>query len=478
MQILLINGIALVLLIGLVGLLKRGNAFILGHLVFFLVFIPILHILEILSAGVTGLHYILEFYVVTNVVILTYLFVFVAGAISIDKFYPKNTPIIVATNNISEHMITAIFLGWFVFKVYLVDKYGVKGIIALQGTVSKEVAVTHFGFLDTALARYVTYVAVGASVAMVIRIATSCRRTKSIHGIVFVGFLLTFLVLGEAEVGARRFVMLLAIIALLVRASHMNITPYRFLLNRWLTVTFVVVAILGVSVWFQNVRNNIYHPEVIEQIASPTLVGVAKTAWLIATTRLEEEGEPISLLRPGPFELLYVLIEKQAEQGVTTRGELLTTSLEMIVPRVWVGDSKISINSDEIIHDKYGIEPKGLYLSPDLAASPLAIFLSDFGFWGVLVAPLPLLLSFILYTAPFRRRRVSPVVTLLSLSFLFVTAANVEGDLVTVLASMRDYLFGLIVIILALVVLRVLGQVVDIDRIMYGKKREGSGSTT
>jgi hypothetical protein len=152
------------------------------------------------------------------------------------------------------------------------------------------------------------------------------------------------------------------------------------------------------------------------------------------------------MLRESPFELIYDLIEKQFETGATTKGAITASSFEMIVPFIFTGPEKTSINVDRILVDELGIVPAdGDITNVDIGSSVLVIFMADYGPIGMFLAPFFMVSAICGVLGCLRWIKMTTPLILLTISILFQISGNVEGDLLAVLTPIRELCAGIIV---------------------------------
>ena len=65
----------------------------------------------------------------------------------------------------------------------------------------------------------------------------------------------------------------------------------------------------------------------------------------------------------------------------------------MVIPRIILGGKKEDINADDILASRISITPEGPYIISNVATSLHAIFLADFGLFGVFILPFIMLAS-------------------------------------------------------------------------------------
>ena len=159
------------------------------------------------------------------------------------------------------------------------------------------------------------------------------------------------------------------------------------------------------------------------------------------------DSDGLKFFRESPFNIIYRIVEKRGEGNRGTEGAIVSNAFRMVIPRIILGGKKEDINADDILASRMSITPERPYIIPDVATSLLAIFLADFGLFGVFIPPLIILASLTIFFIPRRRPVSSPLLVLFWFSALVNLAGNVEGSLVAVLSTFRDAIIRLIAIV-------------------------------
>lgn len=448
-EVILVSGFFLAVQLSLLYIARTARIFVWAHAAFYVVFVPLLHLLEYLGREERPLYHI-DVYVLAHSVVFGYLLGFLLWAGMLMRFMSHDTTLIRSLLHISNKTLTGILIAWVTLKVYLGMKYGPLALSGLKGEI-EGAAQFRLDFYDVLLSTYLAYFAVGACVTFVLKVIISRTWPMVPHTIVFTIFLSMYLVLGEASMGARRFVLLIMLMAIAGATRSWKMPPKQLTikLSKLVLVGLFIAIMFGM--YFQTVRFNILQPEIATSLVSGDLPEMAKGALLVlipdSDSDVETEQRP--LLRTGPFELIYDVLLTQVETGSTTHGHITTSSLEMIVPYVIAGPEKTSVNVDQILVDELGIIPSGGFENPDLSGSVLAVFLADYGLIGAIIAPMATMVALLITSLMLRWARTNTLLTVLVFSILFQIAGNVEGDLLTLLTSLRDIFIGGVVIITA-----------------------------
>lgn len=447
LEILIGTAVFLPLALVLFVVARRIPMFTWVHAAFFMTFIPFLELLHLVSHNDTKA-FQLDLYAISYIVMAIYLLVFVFVSNTLVRFLPTDNTVIQMVMGVSDKALSGIFLAWVIQKAYLGVKYGLLGFGMLRASV-EGVNEFRLDFLDTLLSVYMTHFAIGACVVFVVKAVVLKRRPTSMQFLPFILFALPYLVLGEAGIGARRFILLLGLIggaAAIWQNGGNERGSWKY---RMLVGSAAVVLALSFSIYFQSVRHNINDMEIASMISSTELAEVGRGVGLAMIPASDEgvEQEGASMLRESPFELIYDLIEKQFETGATTKGAITASSFEMIIPYIFAGPEKTSINVDRILVDELGIVPAdGDITNVDIGSSVLVIFMADYGPIGMFLAPLFMVSAICGVLGCLRWIKMTTPLILLAISILFQISGNVEGDLLAVLTPIRELCAGIIVL--------------------------------
>lgn len=446
---------------------RRARLFVWAHATFYVTFVPVLHLLQYLSREDRP-RFHLDAYALAHSTVFLYVVLFLLFAGMLMRFMPQDTTLIRSVIPISYNTLTGIFIAWVGLKIYLGIKYGALAFHILQGEI-EGAAQFRLEFYDVFLSTYLTFLAVGACVAFALKGVIARAWPNPLQTGIFTMFLAIYLVLGEASIGARRFVLLITLVTVTGAVRAWQVEPERLMRKlSILAVTGLLIAVMF-SVYFQMVRSNVIKSEISFSIASGDLLEMAggALAALIPDIDPEIETELPVMLRTGPFELIYDILANQVETGATTRGRITTSSLEMIVPYVLAGPDKTSVNVDQILVDELGIIPSDGFVygavNIDLAGSLLAVFLADYGLIGALIAPIVTVVALLICSLMLRWAGTNTLLAVFALSALFQVVGNAEGDFLAVLAVIRDLFLGSMTIIGICTVTKFIGHIFRID---------------
>jgi len=410
------------------------------HTIIFILFVPGLQALWRVESS---LRYEVVTYIAAHVLVLTYLGLFNLCALWLRQRLVSDKSLLASLTVVRDGIWQRVLVAWIAWQGYLIGKYGIVNLYAFKYESAGATGEHVLSYIDAALNTMLTTIALGA---VLIYIAKSVAIRGYWVGFVrttLVGaFLAFYLVFGETPLGVRRSLMLLVLFALLVHVVLYHGDVYRWVRRNWRRVLLAMIGVVSFAMYYQAIRGNIADQEVVDLLISGSpmekVEGILRYA-VPQTYGSVQESTP--LIRSGPFDLVYRLIVN----GRSTNGELLQLSTQTVVPRVFVED-KPDIDVDDVIADRLGIVPEWDYLAPDLPTSVLSIFFADLGYVGVVVAAVLMAGTLSLLALGIPRFRRHPLVLLATLAVWFQVAGNVEGELVPVLAGLRDLLLLVIIV--------------------------------
>ncbi|HWQ46585.1 MAG TPA: hypothetical protein VN376_06945, partial [Longilinea sp.] len=239
-------------------------------------------------------------------------------------------------------------------------------------------------------------------------------------------------------VGPRRFIILLALIILVFSVWYYG--KAIMAAKQWPKyIAFIVIAV-GLTFYYQAIRTNLYQPEVRELVRTGDPIQVFQ--GIVQALRPLPSSERIpfqaSYFRTGPFDILYTVIETRGNGNTGTHGLITLQSFLQIIPRVLLGDLKNDYTADNIMAAQMGICSYDCSNS-DIATSLSSTMIADFGFAGLILPPVIVLFSLLLFShLPKQTSIFNSILTLFWIHAAFEITGNVEGALVDVLASLRN----------------------------------------
>lgn len=435
------------------------------HAIFFLLFCPLLHFATFATGQVTST-YSPYGNVTANLIVFSYVALFFVGALILSRHLPHASEVAALASRVTATAVSLALLAWIAVKLYLVAKYGVSGFIAL-GSIAGEERLLFIEPLDAAVSTYAGYFAVGAAVAYFIRVVSGSIKWNHPTGVLVAIFLATYVITGETPLGARRFILLLAILCLLIalvkRSSHVTGKSSRARLYQLIKLIILSAMLAGgFSVYYQLIRNNFYSEQNAQRLLSgePLAMLAAIADSMVPSNDSNFASEEQAQLRPGPFELLGTLSDRLLDGRRTSEGEITLRSAQTVIPRLLMTRDKESFSTDIFISAAFDVEPEGPYLEPDLPMSLAAIFLADFGFLGVPIAPIIMLLAIGLMSYTLKRLgAMSAAYVIVILGAMFQMIGIVEGELIAFLAVFREFIALIVLVSLGRTLLAVVREV-------------------
>jgi hypothetical protein len=344
----------------------------------------------------------------------------------------------------SDRWLKAAFYAWIIIKSYLFLKYGAGAFsdFKVYSPIGPELT---YALWETPIVTFISIFSIGASIIFVIKVATINGYLKRIDLLVpFLLYIVVNAISHDIAIGPRRFILLLFIVYFFSISWKGWSSPENAFQISWKKFIILAIVVFGLTGYYQLIRNNIFRPEIVELISSPNPVDF--TRGLLNALVIAPEDQRIettaTFFREGPFDILYQVVEKLETGNPGTRGEISYNSLLMVMPRMIVGDTKTDLNADDFFASKMGITPLGPFDRPDIATSMPAIFIADFGIIGAIMAPIIMLFIAIIFALSLaNQKNLNPLLILFLFSMLVTIAGSVEGDIVAVLANLRNYLF-------------------------------------
>lgn len=407
----------------------------------YVLLVPALHFIRLFYE--TTDEYVLSYYIATHFIVLFYLAFFSAGVFFLQKSLPECQTIIESAKSMSDGWLKGAFYAWIIIKTYLFFKYGAGAFsdFKIYSPVGSELV---YSLWETPIITFVSIFSVGASVIFIIKAASINGYGKNITILIpFILYLIVNTISHDIAIGPRRFILLLFIVYFFSICWKGWTSLEKNFLISWKKFIVLAIVVLGLTGYYQLIRNNIFRPEIVELISSPNPMDF--TRGLLKALVIAPEDQRIettaSFFREGPYEILYQVIKKLETGNPGTRGEISYNSILMVMPRMIVGDTKTDLNADDFFASKMGITPLSLSNRPDIATSMPAIFIADFGIIGIFMAPIIMLFIVIIFNSSLsNRKKINPLLILFLFSMLVTIAGSVEGDIVAVLANLRNYL--------------------------------------
>ena len=416
-------GLAVLLVISLSSSVRLG---VLLHQIMFILFVMVGQMSYRISSDT---QYDMTLYIVTSIVCVTYLFMLSMLSLPAVKGRSCNLMFVDICRRLGDKAWTFPITAWFVFQILLVYKYGISSLYLFRYQDPTQSSLT---YLDQSVLTLTTLLGYGAIVVFVVKAVTVEQFvSKKTNIAIALAFVMPNFILGGSEMGARRFMLSLLLLAALfiIRKSNAFFLFHKHSLK---VVALVAFSLIG-SWYFQNIRNNFGNLEVAQLISSDSVIeqfqGVGK--FLVPT----ESPEMVTVyFRKTPFDLLYDAMSQLVENNVTISGGVVWNSVQVVIPRI-IYKSKPDEMTDELIASELRIpfDP----LTQDLSSSVLAIGIADFGWIGI---PLAAIISYmsISFLEWLVVRQGCRILSIPFFGAWFSIVFGVETSLFQVLATIRD----------------------------------------
>lgn len=449
-----------------------GRFFFTLHIVFSILFFVALHLSRLLAGSHLHIYGSPLIYIQSHLVVITYIWGFFLLTFTFRKHIPSDQQVISLILSIPDKWIVVTFSFWILFKLYLVESYGLYALGPYRSLLGATALTQQsLPWRDFALQQYSMSFAAGAAVIYVTKVALVKNYwQKAPITISFWVCMIPYLFLLEPSIGSRRFALSLGLVVLLLDWASNHELLKTNLREKIVRVALVSLVIFFVSAYYQNIRSNYFRPDISSKLLSESRTDILHGLYLSflpggGYSFLADDSRILSLdsesQRHIPFELIYDVLDRVSNGTEPTKGEILLGSFATAVPRVIANNNKTVINADDIIATKFNLVPHEPHLVIDLPTSISAICLAELGPLGAFISPL---IAFMAFIALFKFSRFgiisySPFFVFL-LGKIFFLAAGAESDLTTIIVTLRD------VCILALI-LFVVGQVRPIRNLMH-----------
>jgi len=431
---------------------KAKDVFCSMHLLFFVIFVILLHIAGLLSGN--DRNYEMTVYLSTHPTILIYFISLSAGILFFSQkgFIPQRTRLFEIALAVKDHWLLMSFCSWILMKIYLVSVYGASSFSQFKQLAGKYAIAHYDAWWEMPIELYSNAFAVGACVVYVIKVILEKNfwRKRLLVSLSFVAFVILYVVTHSSTIGPRRFLLLLSLLSLLVLAMKGGKTLSLYLLSRWRVVMLIGFILASLTVYYQSIRNNFFQPEIADKLTSTDpkefLSGVAM--FLVPIPKHQRITKKIAFFREGPFDIIYDVIQRRNDGYSGTHGEITLNAFMTIIPRVVTGNSKIEMNADDFLEAQMNIAPSGPYIRPDVATSLLAIFIADFGIVGIILAPMVIIFTIVSFLFLLKSKWFDhPLFNIYLFSALLITSANVEGSFAAILSNLRNGIILFVVLV-------------------------------
>lgn len=215
--------------------------------------------------------------------------------------------------------------------------------------------------------------------------------------------------------------------------------------------TKVIISLILISIlpfafnYFQNVRENFY------ALSSAKTQIKKENSWenlkqdLNYTFTNKNLGYPSTSeslkSRDSIIDFIYLIVfhKQNLKINLNNQGEILKTSLNNLLPRIFLPNNKSYINSDQIINRLMGLDP-----NKDVASALIIDFLIDWGiYFGAVLSALFLGLTMLILI--WISKWGKPLTKFYIFGTIIITAFYLETTTTTILGFLRNVLFLLII---------------------------------
>ena len=162
--------------------------------------------------------------------------------------------------------LVAICLAWVIMKTWLLVQYG-PFVFAFSRATSAEIITLPLSQWEVLISSFTGLLLPGALAIFVIRHAMG-HRTGLPAVVVVVTTFLVFMVSGESPVGARRLVLILALVWLGAKWVKSHEAPFDWVFKHWRIVMTALLILIGLSAYYQSIRNNLADETIASDVLS------------------------------------------------------------------------------------------------------------------------------------------------------------------------------------------------------------------
>jgi len=320
-------------------------------------------------------------------------------------------------------------LLWLMLRIYLLGKYGIRSLSYLDPFEHGVAQGSPLSYVENVFLLSLQYLASGAVMALVIRLALQGYRGISLLEwsllIVFFGFIL----LGEAPLGVRRTVILYAILFITTYSISRNRSTKVFGLS-------LVIGAIGVAFieYYQQIRFNAQNPRVIHLLSSGNIPDML--SGLVAYLTPGTQPSTAHGFRSGGLDYLATCIRWVEQSGRIIGGGVMLFALYMVIPSA-LFSGKPTIDIDTFIMKFYRAE------DTDYAANILANMYVDLGVLSIVVSPFLWVSTMYFMLLILSRAKTNGPLALSVSGMIFGMLSLVEGSLVSLFVYLRDILIVL-----------------------------------
>lgn len=371
---------------------------------------------------------------------------------------PAARSLLAVISRIPVGALVATGIAWFAFEVWLVARYGVSAL-AFARLSPNELLELELTFWEVMLSSALRMSFVGVIGIAVLRHAVGAQL--GYIPIVLLSLVtIAFIAFGESPVGGRRLMLAMGALWFVTSSGITGAGLLRGSSRHWIAPALVVVGILGISIYYQSIRNNMADPDIAADVFSGDPGRMVFGVGRFLVPKGEDERPDVGFFRSGPLDFFIKVVDVRAYAGRSTGGEATALSLVLAVPKVLYPGEKPVGDVDDVLYERLQIVPDQPFFNIDYATSIAAIGMADYGIAGVLIGGVLVGVLFRLYWRALAATRRCPLVSIPLMGALVQLSASHEAALTSAVANARDAaLFAALVLFLSLLIraVRIMG---------------------
>jgi hypothetical protein len=326
--------------------------------------------------------------------------------------------------------------AWLAVRIWLLFTYGMASfnLLAVRDLIEAS-------YIDTALNVFMGIIALGAFLAVVVKLGLQQRSVLHPWVIVPASVFFLFACLFNELGSARRFLLLLFfLLVLTVMSQQRNLWPTP---KTILSGVLSAMVLFGMSEYYQQIRHNAENlPEVIPLINQGDISSIMEAAAIYFTPATENDNALATIdnleIRFGPMQSLYDLTAYQVEHLKTTHGAVLAQALINAMPSFLLRN-KDYVNTDHVIAEAFEME------DTDLPTGILACLQSEVAWFAYFISPALILLLIRVYSAALVKTY-SIILRIVFLCMGGLTASYLEEVPDGILGNLRDVALFVVVV--------------------------------
>jgi len=340
---------------------------------------------------------------------------------------------------IPQNILLYICLFWIFWKYFLFQRYGAN---VFAFTTDPDY-LPQYELWEELISTFLNFLLLGTFVTVIARYALGMKIPNFLNFLFVFNFLFYFFS-GESPIGARR--LLFGLLFFWFSVILIIKRPFHLIKKYILTITFVLFS-FALAAFYQKVRGNVGNPTASQYLKSNNPVDFIKGFALFLNPNLDVYSNQTKFFRSGPFDFFAKVVERVIDDKLSTKGESILVSLKLSVPRRLYPGEKPKIDVDNILEWNLKVYPE--FFSEnygiDYPTSLESIAFADAGIIGLLFIATLFGLIFWITKIGIIKACKFPIIVLALLGIMITLIAGKENSATGIFASIRNFIFLIIV---------------------------------